>query len=209
MGQPLLSILECRVRGNANGQEMLSVFHYRVSAVSTLAASGPEENEFINQFASGGTLNLQDVLLDCQSSSYLCTGIDAQFVDPTRLVSISQTFASPGSVASPVGAQNVSAVVTRRTVLAGRSQVSTLHIPGIATTSYALGKVTAGMLASMNILATRMTTQLVALVGGGIYTPVIWHRKKFPLVGSSDIVNSTLVQETIRTMRRRTIGIGI
>lgn len=208
MGRPAGSILEVRIKGEIFSQVCMTVLHYRVIDPSTLEPGGPEEKDFLDSISIGAPFDIMSAYTSCQGATYLNNLMEAQFVAATRFVNVTKVIAEPGLRVGAVTAQNVSAVITKRTDLAGRSQVGSIHMPGIRATDYASGKIAAGLLADLQTLTTPLSEIVISTVGGGSYQPVIYHRDKLPPV-NMDPIRSWVVQDTLRVMRRRTIRIGI
>lgn len=208
MGAPINSILEFRVKSLINDQECLTVLHYVVDTVSSLSSSGAEETAFLDAMDTGGSNALIDKYLQTMSTDATVHQLDAQFVFPVRLVNVGQTVEETGIHDSPCNNQNIAAVITRRTYLAGRSQVSDIHMPGVPDDKIASGFITDDWILKYADVLTKMLLQVVPATGGGKYNPVIWHRKGTIIGANYNFITSGVVQPTSRTMRRRTVGIG-
>lgn len=208
MGQPINAVLEFSIRGTINGQNVISVLHYRVSAVSGAATAAIEQDEFL---VAAGPAGIDDVVtpyLSCCPSNYTATELRAQFVAPTRFRFSTVSILAPGTRPAASNFQNSSAVMTKRTALSGRRQIGSLHFPGVADTDAVGGLLSAGLTSAMNTAALVLQSNLNALPGTGIYVPVLWHRT-LPSQPQSDPVIQFATQTTLRIMRRRTVGVGI
>lgn len=207
MGQPVDSILEFRIRSLVNAQECLTVFHYVVNTESSLPSSGGEETAFLDAMDTGGTNNMVPTYLAAMSDAANVIALEAQFVSPVRLVAVIQNVDYDGGIALPCNNQNIAGVITRRTRLAGRSQVSNTHMPGLPDEGVVAGFLTSTQRDKYAALLSKALLGVFPATGDGVYRPVIWHRVEPPLTQFDEVTAGT-VQPTSRTMRRRTIGVG-
>lgn len=206
MGQPIGSILELRFKGRVNGQIVQTSLHYSVAVVSS-DAQGTEESDFLDQITFVGQTILP-AYMACMATNYTLESVEAQFVAPTRFVAVIQAHNEAGS--SPGGAsdaQNLHASLIERTALAGKKYRAILKPPALPTSWALLGMLTQAALAGFITLASRLRVPVAPALGGGVYNPVIWHRKLLPGQNSTGIT-SIMVAPTVRTQYRRTIGVG-
>jgi len=208
MGRPAGSVLEVRINGEVFAQKCMTVLHYRVIGASSLDPGGPEETDFLDTISIGAPFDIMSAYTSCQGATYLNTRMDAQYVASTRYVNVSKVIAEPGLRVGAVTAQNVSAVVTKRTVFAGRDQVGSYHLPGIRASDYASGKLVAGLITDLGTLNGVLAQNVISTVGGGEYQPVLYHRGEIA-PNNVDVITQWVVQDSIRTMRRRTLGVGM
>lgn len=199
------SIVEATFSGTHSGQRILNVYHYRVSQISTLPYND-EMDQFILQFGSLAAGGMRRTLLDCMPANYTLQQMVAQGVFPQRFrrdVTVVNNAGTRGDAIAP----NIAAVVTLHTERAGRSQIGGKHFITGSENDVVLGIIQAGLLANMQLHANACVLPLTATAGGGVYTPVIFHRNT-PATPSTDLVGG-FPQETSRVMRRRTVGLGI
>lgn len=211
MGAPGGTVFEVRLRGLVNAQQTLNVLHYRVQNPSALASGGPEETALFAALTIGAT-SITTKYLACISPDFTLQSMDVQRIGPPRWINVRNGIALPGTFAGACDAQNVSGVITKYTETAGRSKIGSVHIPGLSKTSYLLGGLTAGLKAVMTTFAAALLNLQSPALGGGTYQPVIFHRGDPhhvpPIPNSTDEFLSASVQDTLRVMRRRTIGVG-
>lgn len=208
MAAPLNSILEVGFEGTVNGQRTLTVLHYRVTTVSPDPSILGEQETFIAEVGPLGNFNIVAPYIACCGNNFTLNNVTAQFVSPTRTRRSSATFNTPGQVAEAVTAQNVSAVITKRTDLGGRKQIGGVHLPAVPPSRYVGGMLTAAHLTAMATLRAALLATVSPPIAGGSYKPCLWH-KKLPAQPASDLVTQLVSQETLRIMRRRTVGLGI
>lgn len=203
-------IFQWRMLGVLNNQSTISVFNYRVSAVTGSPLPGPIADALnAYQIAAGGAAAAALPLLP---SNFTGGGVECQRVWPLieRSVVRSDTWAPAGTNASVANTSNVSQVLTRRTDSSGRDQVSDLHLPApTATAAIVNGYLSAAQQALLTTYGPILYTSIAVLAGAVVFDPVIWHRVVAVGQPNYDLITSFKVQQTVRTMRRRTVNIGI
>lgn len=203
-------IFQFRMLGQVNNQSTISVFNYRVSSVVGAPLPGPIADA-INalQILPAGAAG---AALPCLPSNWSGGGVECQRIYPKALRSVvrSDVWAPNGTNASVANTSNVSQVITRRTDNSGRDQVSDLHLPApTATAAIVNGFLSAAQQALLATYAPVLYTSISVLAGAATFDPVIYHKVVAEGQPNYDIVTSFKVQQTVRTMRRRTVGLGI
>lgn len=203
MPTPLLpdAVVQVIIETNLNSQRLLNVLHYQADGTGA-ADYNVALNALIGVLLTPG--DLVDTLSACQSNEAQIRRISAQPVYPARLAIISEVQAIDGTVAQPALPQNTSLVVTKRSDLATRYGVGSIHIPGIPTTFVANGFITGAASAAMTAFADQASGQKMA--AGIIWTPVLWN---LATPGRVTVWDRYVIQDTSRVMRRRTVGVGI
>ena len=199
------NIVQLTYKWDVNGETCLSVFN----AVCTIAFTTPDANTTLRQLAdlaATRTFPLTDALANCISNQVDLDGVRTQILWPTRSVFVDAISAVTGGVDTLCSYTNVSAAITRRGVTAGRKNVSTLHVPGVPDGQADAGVWGADYRLLLNTLALKVIDNWVVGADPGRLKPIIY-RKSSPT--ESQRVTSTAVQFTTRTMRRRTVGLGI
>lgn len=207
-GAPANSILEVTVELDVNDQLVESVLHYVVDAQSDLADPIADQSAIVNLIGVGDTFDLLTPWAACLSTSALITTTRVQYILPTRYRATVASEALAGTRTGVCTAQNVAAVITRFTPLAGRSQIGAVHLGGISASDYSGGTLVAGLTTAMVTLKNALDVQLAQDLGPGLWTPCLYHRGKTGTAAFTRITGG-FVQSTLRTMRRRTVGRGI
>lgn len=185
-------------------QEVLNVFYYRIGTPSTSSNYMVAIKNWA-QYAGSGTTSMAPVLLACQAPEYTLMGIRAQRVWPTRDRYYYQVLDLPGTHADACTSPNQSAVIERYSAGGNRKSVGSTHIPGVPSTAMDEGRWTAGYRTLLQAVADRMLidhiTTLETTEGHLEITGKTSMGVTNPVVGS-------IVKDTVRVMRRRTIGVG-
>jgi hypothetical protein len=163
---------------------------------------------FLNyQKTAGGAL---DALQQACSIGTAFDSHDIQCIYPTRLVNFSQAFAAPWSAGQLAGDNpppNSAGTIDRYTENGTRAGRGNLH-PPVGTRAAIQGDGTwdPPIPALLTTIAVKWTTAFDSFFNAHDMLPVLWNKTN-PLV-----INRMLgykVNKYIRTMRRRTVGLGI
>lgn len=195
------------VETKVNDQHCLTVFGLRESQPSALGYVG-QMNTLNAAEDGGGAGTIRTLLTQCLAANAEIIGYTAQKVSPTRQMKVSLPVSRFGLQGAVCTFQNVSAVITRRGLVADKRSISTLHMPGLPDDQAFQGEIVPGFKVVMNLLCNKLITNWGPYVDGSEYENVIINRLGPGILASRLIVQAT-PQVTVRTMRRRTVGIGI
>lgn len=183
-------------------QQMVTTFHYRMFG-STIT-DGREAAIAAMVELNGGD-KLWDKYAAACPTNVLGIKWYAQWITPTRYAFIESTrVAENGQVVGSATTANVCGVFVRRGEMADRKNNSVTHVPGLVPADIVAGKVGAAQLARMDELAGAAVVEIV-LVGGQELLPCAFNRL---VPASSRHMIEYEVQDTIRTMHRRTLRLG-
>lgn len=209
MGLAFGDVIALTIEGSIFSQRTLTTLHLRrLTAVNpALTITAELDDITLNASSAGGGADWieSEFLLAC-AQNWSMSFIHAQLVAPSRSVKRSRLRGLNGLVITDATAPNVAGVMTKRTVLAGRDQVGSIHMPGVPAAGYVDGMLEAVQEVRYEDLAIKLLTNLVATVTAAEYDLVI-HHTAFP--GTSSKVDTIVVQPELRVMRRRTVGLGI
>lgn len=207
------AVMQLSIVGNLCGQQVINTFHY--------VYDGPTITDGAAALASANTAllaggKLIDEWFNTVSSDV--TGIITawQWISPLRYrMRTFSNFTTDGQEAA-CDIPNVAAALTLQSVEATRRGQGTKHIPGIPT-----GVIVDGVLdpAYVTQLADLGAAAVLPFISGaGVCTPVVYGRASNSYVKCGVTIpakpESVLVAETykinpyVRTMRRRTVGLG-
>lgn len=201
-------VVSVTFRGNHVNQRILSTFHYQV--VNAPTAQTPLDDAllflFLKLVAAGG---LREWYLACLSEDYAMESVRIQVVQPFRLPFIDFPTVNPGTVEEPSLPPGNSLVITRKGPDITRNNLGSLHLPAVPTTFAADGLITVAGIGALSNLATELLADITDGVGdGSLLTPGLINAQTPP--GSVEFVplQSSVVQQTVRTMSRRVVGRG-
>ncbi len=205
MAYPIIngSIVEITFEGLLDGQQTMSLYHYKLTGTSGVTDGAAVLQLFIGQLREAGGLfpTYQDMCSDALTELQ----IYAQLVFPVRYRYTTDGQPSEsGSVDSLAFPPNVQASITRAAEKSGRQYISHLSVPAIPILAIESGMMTAGFKEDMQAHCDQVVTPIV-LIGGAEAQPVIWHRHAIP---TDDPIVLAFPQNTSRVIRRRTVGLG-
>lgn len=156
--------------------------------------------------ATGLGTSLTDQIMNNLPSNYAMDFLRAQVVAPTRSVLVDQPQTTvTGGWGTATETTNLQGAITFRTDFGGRNQVSTIKVGPLPTDAAADGLLEASYKAELADTALRLTEVIPIVAGGFELYPVIWHRPG----ATYNYIRTAVTQDQVRTMRRRTVGLGI
>lgn len=193
-------VYEVVAQQTLHAQRVQSVLHYR--EVDGPAGAGDLD------LAAGFAANVVPVWRQVVSAelTYLETIVAKIFPLPRFAVVNSVANAGAGLVAGESQASSVSAVITKRTGLAGPAQRGRVYVAGIPVSFENDSQLNVGGLTAYQDLANELEAAIVS--GLRTFAPVIWHRGP-PLMNLTTLVSDCLARAVLRNQRRRQIGVGI
>jgi hypothetical protein len=206
---PPNAIAEITLVQRLYGQKIYMVRHYiRDPEETNPIGDGRDQlTKFTAQFSQQAARPCEE-LSSYQTTDITTDYIQGQWIYPTRwsYLRIQPTFPN-GLLNPPTIPQNLAAVVTLQADEAGRTARGDVHIAGLDTEVTEAGELLPLGKQHVAIIGA----SLVAVLSGGDLgdtnmLPIIYHRTAPQL---SKIARRFTVQETIRTMSRRTVGRGI
>lgn len=200
-------IIECTFVGDAYGQTILNVLHFRVLTPATGTTTVQSDSQATAEsIAITGANDIASLMLPLLSNSYTMESVRAQDVFPTRYAPV--LVDSIGTGSGGTGERtNDAGVISKQTRLSGRDQVGSIHLGPLATAGVDAGFMTPAWLGDAQTLADAMET-VISPVSGLTLEPVLWHRTKTILENYSDRVTNCTPRESARVMRRRTVRVG-
>lgn len=156
---------------------------------------------------AGGSDILESKYLDCMPSNYVLTYIQSQKVSVGRRRAAQATRGTPGTVADSATTANLASTITLTTELAGRNQQATKHVGPLPNGSdqFEDGLINPLYGALLSAFRARLLTGVVDIPLSLQLAPCIYH-KPGP-VFSTDVIDGS-IGDTVRVMRRRTVGVG-
>lgn len=206
-GIPEQAIIEATFVGEIDGQTTMSLFHFRVTE-GTSADGATWLLSFIAQLKA--TSGLRDLYLDCCSQNFTLRTITAQMIwAPNPNVSrrprvVDVQVDQNGTVEEDSEPSLVSVAITKRTDLAGRKGIGTLHMPAVPITFLQNSVITTTALTAYQHVADELNEAIEVAPISAI--PIIMHKGS---PSESPVITGATVESTARTMRRRVVGRGI
>lgn len=204
MGLAVNDVVALTYQGTFAGQQIRYTLHWRVSTAGSSTTPELDLLAMATNFSLTGN-TLTGLLQACHVDSFNFDAVSAQRVYPTRTIRMNVLSSFPGVVAETGLPPNVAVVITKRTLTPGRQGLGSLHLAGVSQTWVTDGEVTT--ITDYNALAAQMassaTIPAVSMtVEPGLFNPIL-------APGHFSRMFDAFLQLTTRTMRRRTVRIGI
>lgn len=193
-------------RGRIANQEIMNTYIHRLDVLGAPATTDQVIAEFNTRITAGG--GLFNTFISAVPPEYLCLERWFQVVWPTRIRKNVVVSNLPGSWAGVNDSPNVAVSIERFAETSGRNSVGRVQLPAsMAPADIAGGVISgAGYKAALDAHAVQMKTAVTTVPTGHVLSPVLWAKATAatfrPVIGS-------VRQETVRVMRRRTVGLGI
>lgn len=209
MAVAALSVIEVSFRGVVDQQSVITTRTYaNENSIPDPTTPRQLQDLFLATIQAGQPNDLVTDYLAVCATDYLLTRLRVQIVKPVRIAAVEAVLAGAGTRVGVTQATNINGTITFRSSLAGRKEVATIHPPALPEGEYINGNLTVGMRAALTALGEKFSENVVIAAPFSVWRPVIFHRTALPGAQFSDI-NSFAVGETVRVMRRRTVGLGI
>lgn len=206
-GIPIGAIIEVTLVGQLDGQTTMSLFHYKTSGTAPTDGATWLVSLIAQVKATNG---LRDLYLNCCAQTFELKTITAQMIwAPSPNVSrrprvVDVQVDQRGTVEEDAEPTLVSVAITKRTDIAGRKGIGTLHMPAVPISFLQNSVITGTALTAYQHVADEQNEIIEA--DSTSATPIIFHRES---PDQSPTITGATVETTARTMRRRVVGRGI
>lgn len=198
------AIVQVVLRSNMNQQVMLNVLHYKFSKVGGANDYVVVMQDLGTELAKAGSLC--EKFSQAVHSTTNLLQLDLQPVFPQRLTAFTKPIGLIGTQLGVAAPQNVSAVIEKLSDIAARFGRGSFHLGGLAAQNFANGVLNdAFKTNSLTPLAVEINKER-DLANGGSCLAVLWNKSN---ANRATPMNGFKVMPEVRTMRRRTIGVGI
>jgi len=212
---PSTAIMEGKFVWSCHGQTCMNVLHWYPDGI--VAGVDPIElmDSFLSVISDNNVGDIMPLIAELQSSQVSWQKVTAQLIHPYRYIVREAVVAQIGADVNPCTAQNVQASIEKTGIAGTRSNIGAIHIGGLPQTNYSLGLVTAGTLTKLQTLADKLEQDVVEPLGPSTWHPGILNKEIIPntdppkyRIKSITPLFEYRVKNTLRVMRRRTIGVG-
>lgn len=184
-------------------QTIVNSFHYLLGESGGPVDGIATADAFVDAWENPN--GIHPALALCQTQELKYVGILAQWISPIRYAYL---FTLPAiTQGNHIGAPeppNVAAAVLCRNELAGDSSKGVKHVAGVPQSANNQGSLTPAYRATLNSFALTLITDFN--VNGKTLSPILF-RKAGPALGKR--IDFADALETLRVIRRRTVGVGI
>lgn len=196
------SVILATFEGTSNGQQIINTHHFEFVQPGGAPDYRVELNDLLDKLTVAG--GWADDILAAANVSYKLEAIHAQPITPQRMTRVTRIVGTAGSRGGTALPQNVAAVIERKSDNATRWGRGNWHFCGLQVGDATNGIVQAAMLALLATVGDNFATTYV-LTNGGEMRPILWSPK---VPGRKTPITAFSVKNTVRVMRRRTVGLG-
>lgn len=196
-------IVQVIFEGKLLSQQMITVLHYQLDNPGGVTDGGLALDAVATQLKVAAGVHQE--YLECLDALYEESTIKLQWIIPERHAykTYAGAFAT-GQVPAPLVATNIAVAITKRSDGAGAHSHGTIHMPAVPLDFVTDAAVNAAGVLAYDSFRAKVIEDLVTL-GSGTYHPVIFRRG---LPGDSELIVATTLSLSLRTMHRRTVGLG-
>lgn len=196
------AVLAISIEGRQDNQQVITTLHYRLLD-NSLGDGRAAALAMMSNLQQGG--DLFDAYKACLCDAVTDLTMYAQWVTPQRFAYVvSPEAPAMGVIGTAPLPANVAQVVTRRGEEANRRSISTLHLPGVPVAAVVGGILDGAQKALLQDFAD-IACDANILVGGATLQPCAFTRLA---PDTSKLLVEGFPQDTVRVMRRRTVGLG-
>lgn len=216
MAWPAQAIIEFAAKYRVNNQVCMNVTHWAPQGDSS-AGDIPELTQaFLDQNSGVGNGSFIHALVQLQSNDVTIFEVSAQLIHPTRWQKRVKVVNVVGDIDEPCPAQNLAITFTKTGDRANRHNVGSLHVGGCPVGLFDEGLLTAAAKTRAEAMESFIISELTDAISEAVYDMVILNKEPVPdsdpvryaISGYSPVTGGT-VEDTVRVMRRRTVGLGI
>jgi hypothetical protein len=203
---PAQSVANVQMFGTLAGQRIITLFQYQITDTPSL---GTPYTDYLQALYNQLTVanNLFDSYLDVMSVNYTLDFVRIQPVWPTRLRFVDFVRADPGAWPFVANTPNIATSIERWSVSGKRHGIGRIQLP-TPSGAYANGLITDNAYkAVITTLATVMKADVPTVAPVAVWKAVILNAAIPNPVPRE--VNGTTPKTEVRTMHRRTVGLGI
>lgn len=207
MGLAIGDVCSLTYESSYAGQQIRYVLHYRVTIAGSSVSPELDLDAMAANFAAPGSNTLTGALQGLHVADFNFDAVSAQRVWPTRTIRMTTLSSFPGILIEAGLPPNTAAVVTKRSLTPGRMGLGSLHLSGVPVSYVTNGEIDAGSIPNYatllaQLFASRTVPAVTMSIEPGMFNPT------FPPAFFSRMFD-TILQTTIRVMRRRTVRLGI
>lgn len=201
-------IVQLNIEGEVFNQRILLTHRYRVSGPTSAGVpTSAAMLDFLEQVGPGGAKDIITSYKACLPPDYECNGHTAQRIVPNRsALQRNEDSDGPGTYPTGTESSNQTGVITLGTENAGRDQIANKHIGPLPAAAQVNGELSDAYKAILTTLGNKLLVAVPLTVTAQTLTPIIWH-------GGTELNYTALISvkigSTVRTQRRRTVGLGI
>lgn len=204
VNQNVGDVIQVTMKGVWHGQMVQNILKYGVASIT----GAPSTSTFAAglQTALIGAGGLYAKFLACCPPQYNLGYVDIQTIAPLRVVASTFNPTMAGTYGQDSSTANLAAVITKYGDFANRRNIGSIHIPTAnLDPEMSNGSISNALTTALIALAPLIASD-ISMSGLGSVTPVLLRAKG--TTAQAIPIQSCQIRLTVRTMRRRTVGVG-
>jgi len=198
------SVAQIILDGRMYGQQVMNVLHYKVKGNNSSTDGKALINSLIGLIQANG--GVYSKWISCVSVQVTGVTIRGQWITPIRYAPQAATpVIDHGTVAGEVYGVNTACAITRRTDFTGRKERGVLHLPGVPKSFFVDDGLNLDGTAAYGDFGVISLQTLVTGDDDFQFQPILFDRLN---PGQAQELTSYEVGHYVRTMHRRTVGLG-
>jgi hypothetical protein len=202
-------ILLMTCKGALHGQVIINTSHYTILNDAPSGPTGAQVLHLANIIGAGlGGNNFKRDLLAAAAEQYSLIEVWAQKIWPTREHTEKYDVGDSGTNPDVCNTTNVACSISRRSDSATRDGQGRWQFAGVPDNALAQGNIsTVWRSGKLDAFAQQLKTNVTGTTFPITYVPVLYTPRVEPF--HYRLITSVVMQDTIRTMHRRTVQVGI
>lgn len=201
-------VIKLTLVGSLLGQTILNDMHWLLDSVVDVNVDYRTYLDDVHEQFDTPVIGLYQRWLEVMPSNYELVSARLQVVQPTRTRFVDEAIGNPGLLADPATTANVAMSIKRVAAVPGRTGVGRMQlvIPNEVIQGGEIDQ--AYYVGALDNWRQHMEAEFTTATPAATWVPVIFGVNSFGVAHWSPVI-STAVLPTVRTMRRRTVGLGI
>lgn len=207
MAHQVGDIVQVTFRQELMSQVVLNVLHYKVIS-GTSVATDVGDNASLAQHIAATKVNPGWIFMwsGAMTANWYMRAVRVQKIEPTRSQYVEETVNLSGAVVGDAHFSNVAITITKKGQSGTRRGIGAMHLSGFMAEDFTLGQLNGSPVNWWNTNGHFWKDNITVAVNNITYQPVLYNRGGVP---NHQIISQWQQQPTARTMRRRTVGLGI
>lgn len=200
-------VYQCQFAATLFNQRIRTVLHFRVTEAPTAAQDRWAFYTTLGQYLTTvDPASLYTALRGCQSDDVSYNYLQVQAILPQRLVYRRFPLGQTGSIADSIGSLNYGGYILKKTSFAGRDAIGSVHVAGLPVDTSGGDLWNIDTQDNLDNLASFIRAEAFDDIAGWRAVPCLAPRRGSVVLPF--LVTAAEASAQVRTMRRRTVGVG-
>jgi len=207
MGHAVGDIVQVTFRHSISNNQMMNVLHYRVESSSSVATDIADNQSFAEYIASQtGPGQWLEAWMAGTVVQFSMVAVRVQKISPMLTPYAEEPLTITGGIAGASGIHNIAVTVTKRGNLGGRAGIGSIHFAGLPEIATSNGRWAASISAWWTTIKPQFEQNRTVPLNNITYKPCIYNKGLIP---PYNYILDWQYRDTVRTMHRRTLLVGV